>query len=94
MINITLGTNTVSFYVPTTREEKLAFFEQNRVTSYIAPEINKHIFSIFPHGTDNSFFFGPNYIYGTDTIFEQEQVVVIGDGGSCDCRMYWQDLQH
>lgn len=91
MTNLTLGTNSVSFYVPTTREEKLAFFEQDRVTSYIAPELNKHIFSVLPHGTDNSFFFGPDYTYGTDTIYEQEQVVII-EGGGCDCKLYWQDI--
>ena len=90
MTNVTIGTNSIPFYVPTTREQKLALFEQDRISSYIAPELNKHIFSVLSHGTDNSFFFGPDYIYGTDTIYEQEQVVVV-DGG-CDCKLYWQDI--
>lgn len=91
MANLTLGTNSVSFHFPTSREQKLALFEQDRVTSYIAPELNKHIFGVLSHGEENSFFFGPSYIYGTDTVYEQEQVVVI-EGGGCDCKLYWQDI--
>ena len=89
MTNLALGTNNVSFYFPTTREEKLAFFEQDRVSSYIAPDLNKHIFSVLSHEKDNSFFFGPDYVYGTDTIYEQEQVVL---AGGCECKLIWQDI--
>ena len=91
MENLAFGTNSLSFYVPTTREQKLALFEQDRVTSYIAPQLNKHIFSVLSHGTENSFFFGPEYVYGTDTIYEEEQVVII-ESGKCECKLYWQDI--
>ena len=118
MTNSTFGSNTLSFFIPTTKEEKLSFFqesisnlissinastysqseklslfEEDLVSNYIAPQRNKHIFSVLPENRDNTFFFGPDYVYGSDAIYEQQQVVIINDGGSgCDCKLYWQDL--
>lgn len=63
------------------------------ISSYIAPERNKHIFGLFSHNKDNSFYFGPNYSYGSDAITEEQQVVIIDSGGdSCDCDLYWKDI--
>lgn len=71
-------------------------YEQGVIGNYIAPQRNKHIFGVKIHGDEeNNIFFGPNYSYRADAIPEYSQEVIVhyeGEGGSCDCSLYWQDL--
>ena len=91
MATITIGSNSFAFSAPKTKAQKLALFEEQIISSYIAPKRNKHIFSVLSHNEDDTFFFGPDYIYGTDTIYEQEQIIETG-GKGCECELIWKDL--
>ena len=79
-----------------TKQEKVDYFEEQITNNYVAPQRNKHIFGVLPDDDTNSFYYSPNYNYGTDDIAIEDQVVVIDSGGgggsSCNCNLYWQDL--
>lgn len=69
-----------SYYIirtPQTQAQKLAFNEEQIVASYTAPKRNKHIFGVFSYDEENNFYYSPNYNYGTDSITEVQQVVII-----------------
>ena len=77
-----MPSNNYQFKIPSTQEQILNYFQEQVITSYIAPQRNKHIFGELYHNSDNTFYFGPNYHYGDDDIMETQQVVVIHDGSS------------
>ena len=83
----TTGSNNIFLNTPQTKEQKLAFFQNQVVPTYIAPPRNKHTFSSLSHDQDNSFYY-TNYNYDDETINEKQQVVVIHDKTS----LYWQDI--
>lgn len=59
-----------SFQNLTSQQQKLAFFENPIVATYIAPYRNKHIFGVTFHGKEeDSFSYDEKYVYGTDFNF-------------------------
>ena len=89
----TKASNDYTFAKPQTQAQKLAFFQDEIQGNYIAPTRNKHIFSVMSGDTDNTFYFSPNYEYGTDNVTEYQQVVIIDDGGGGTVEeLYWEDM--
>lgn len=87
-----MASNGYQFGIPSTQSQILSFFEEQVIASYIAPKRNKHIFGVMAYDIDNSFYFSPNYDYGTDAVHEEQQVVIIHDGGGEGGDLYWNDI--
>lgn len=79
--------NKISSETQQDQTKKLEFNEDAIYGNYIAPSRNKHIFSVLIENQDNTFYFSPEYNYGTDIINQQQQVVVINKAV-----LYWQDF--
>lgn len=81
MLNNTWGSNQVSLKSPQTQQQKLAFFEDLIVGSYIAPYRNKHLFgaSVMPYDSQHCFYYGDQYTYGNDDINTYQQVIINND---------------
>lgn len=75
-----MPSNDFQFSTLSTQDQILNYFQEEVISSYIAPQRNKHIFGNFYHNNDNTFYFGPDYNYGDDDIIETQQVVIIHDG--------------
>ena len=69
-----------------TQQDILAFNEDSITPQYIAPYRNKHIFGVLPYNQTNSFYYSPNYEYGTDHIHEEQQVIKTG---GADFKLLW-----
>ena len=68
-----------------TQQQLLAYNQETIDPIYPAPKRNKHIFGVFADDADNSFYFNPNYDYGSDNIPIYQQEVVVkteGEGGA------------
>lgn len=67
------------------QQQILAYNQETIDPTYSAPKRNKHIFGVFSNDMDNSFYFNPNYDYGSDNIpIYQQEVVVKTEGEGAD----------
>ena len=70
----------ISFNNLSTQQQKLAFFENQIVSGYIAPYRNKHIFNtVLAYDSQHCFYYSNNYTYGSDSINTYQQVITNTD---------------